>query len=167
MRSVEAVADAHAHERKADGESKAIGRIAVFDVFGTERLVRTPRNLYDARVLQKIVPLVSIADEKIDALERNCDPPEGHELDHRHRPPFDDPSSHADRVDGLDGSQSKLKTPFDAGYRTGRRLHEEHPGLRRPARGRAPGPIPRGDRAGPPPRRIRLTVRWPARISRA
>jgi predicted acylesterase/phospholipase RssA len=131
LRSIKAVADALDYERKSAGEINAISRIVVFDVLGTDRLVRKPRNLYDAWVLQMIVPLVSISNENIKAFERDYDYPEGHELKYLHRLRFDDQISHEDWPNVLDWSYSNLKTLFDAGYRAGRRFHAEHAWLRR------------------------------------
>lgn len=130
MRKIPAVAEALDYQRKATGEVNAISKIVVFDVLGTDRLVRKPRNLYDAWVLQMIVPLVSISNENIKAFERDYDYEPGHELKYLHRLRFDDQISHEDWVNVLDWSYSNLETLFHAGYRAGKQFYAEHDWLR-------------------------------------
>lgn len=91
--------------------------IVVFDVLGAEKLMRTPRDLYDAWLLSIIVPLVEIArdDTKIFEAKYNRDG-KWNLL----KVPFDIP---ADKWEtSLDWSRSNLETLFQVGYDSGRQF---------------------------------------------
>lgn len=103
-----------------------IDRIVAFDVLGTDALIRRPRSLYDAWVLQMIVPLVSLANMEIaefrEDFEANIKSEDDRILHLLH---FEKHISHDhwDRV--LDWSYSNLRLLFDAGYRAGEEFYEE------------------------------------------
>lgn len=108
--------------------------IVVFDVLGAEKLMRTPRDLYDAWLLSIIVPLVEIArdDTKIFQEKYNRD---GHwNLLPVH---FDIPEDKWET--SLDWSRSNLETLFQIGYESGRRFLTG-PGKHLPRRGEAKTP---------------------------
>jgi predicted acylesterase/phospholipase RssA len=130
MRKIPEVARALDYEKKAGGEINAISKIVVFDVLGTDRLVRKPRSLYDAWVLQMIVPLVSISNDNIRMFEKDYDYPAGDPKKYLHRLQFDDQISHDHWPQVLDWSYSNLKTLFDAGYRAGKAFYSQHDWLR-------------------------------------
>ncbi len=131
MRRIPAVARALDYEERIEGDINAIGKIVVFDALGTEQLVRRPRNLYDAWVLQMIVPLVSISNECIRSFERDYDYPQGDPRKYLHRLSFADqiPHDHWDNV--LDWSYSNMEILFHAGYRAGKAFYAEHDWLQR------------------------------------
>ncbi|MGI9437378.1 MAG: patatin-like phospholipase family protein [Geminicoccaceae bacterium] len=52
------------------GEFKGITDLIVLDVLGRDKLIREPRNLYDAWVKSMIVPLVSVADKNVKMFRR-------------------------------------------------------------------------------------------------
>lgn len=110
-------------ERTAARKIDTIDRIVVFDVLGTEQLIRKPRNLYDAWVLSMIVPLVSIAANDLELFELRHDPkPPGEESKLVHRVRFADaiPSDHWPDV--LDWSYGNLEELFHAGQYAARRF---------------------------------------------
>ena len=100
-----------------------IDRIVVFDVLGTEQLIRKPRNLYDAWVLSMIVPLVSISANELELFELKYDrkrPGDEGKLLHRIRFADEIPVDHWPNV--LDWSYSNLQELFDAGQRAAERF---------------------------------------------
>lgn len=115
-------------ESKAETKQRigVIDRIVAFDVLGTDALIRRPRSLYDAWVLQMIVPLVSLANMEIaefrEDFESNIKSEDDRILHLLH---FEKHISHDhwDRV--LDWSYSNLRLLFDAGYRAGEEFYEE------------------------------------------
>jgi predicted acylesterase/phospholipase RssA len=102
-----------------------VDTIVVFDVLGSDKLFREPRDLYDAWVLSIITPLVEIArdDTKIFELKYNRGP-DGKALRKLLKVEFDIPTEHLPQV--LDWSYSNLKTLFDIGYQSGSTFYEEH-----------------------------------------
>jgi predicted acylesterase/phospholipase RssA len=102
-----------------------VDTIVVFDVLGSDKLFREPRDLYDAWVLSIITPLVEIArdDTKIFELKYNRGP-DGEALRKLLKVEFDIPAEHLPQV--LDWSYSNLKTLFDIGYRSGLKFFENH-----------------------------------------
>jgi predicted acylesterase/phospholipase RssA len=132
LRSIKEINAALNRQRKAAKQINAISRVVVFDVLGTDRLVRKPRNLYDAWVLQMIVPLVSISNENIRAFEHEFDYDADDPRKVLHRLAFDAQISHEDWPNVLDWSYSNLKTLFDAGYRSGKQFYKDHDWLQRP-----------------------------------
>ena len=110
----------------ADSELNTIDRIVAFDVLGTEALVRRPRNLYDAWVLQMIVPLVSLAHQEIAEFREDYEAWVKNEEDRiLHLLHFEKQVAHDhwDRV--LDWSYSNLSLLFKAGYRAGKEFYAE------------------------------------------
>jgi predicted acylesterase/phospholipase RssA len=102
-----------------------IDTIVVFDVLGSDKLFREPRDLYDAWVLSIITPLVEIArdDTKLFELQYNRGP-DGKPLRKLLKIKFEIPEGHLPRV--LDWSHSNLSTLFDIGYQAGLRFYAKH-----------------------------------------
>jgi NTE family protein len=102
-----------------------VDTIVVFDVLGSDKLFREPRDLYDAWVLSIITPLVEIArdDTKLFELKYNRGP-DGKPLRTLLKVAFEIPEQHLPRV--LDWSHSNLCTLFDIGYRSGLNFFEKH-----------------------------------------
>ena len=101
--------------------------IVVFDVLGTNTLIRKPRNLYDSWVLSMIVPLVKTAEDNLElfALKHNNgwlrkDKAKTDLL----KVEFDVPDEALDEV--LDWSASNATRLFDVGYQAGLRFADEH-----------------------------------------
>ena len=94
--------------------------IVVFDVLGSDKLIRTPRNLYDSWVLSMIVPLVKTAEDNLElfALKHN----HGYRRDQGAkadllRVDFNIPDADLDKV--LDWSTSNATRLFRIGYESG------------------------------------------------
>jgi NTE family protein len=104
---------------------KEIDTIVVFDVLGSDKLFREPRDLYDAWVLSIITPLVEIArdDTKLFEWQYNLGP-DGKPLRKLLKVKFEIPEDHLPRV--LDWSHSNLSTLFDIGYQSGLNFYEKH-----------------------------------------
>ena len=102
-----------------------IDTIVVFDVLGSDKLFREPRDLYDAWVLSIITPLVEIArdDTKLFEWQYNRGP-DGKPLRKLLKVKFEIPEDHLPRV--LDWSHSNLSTLFDIGYQSGLNFYEKH-----------------------------------------
>jgi NTE family protein len=102
-----------------------VSTIIVFDVLGSEKLFREPKNLYDAWVLSIITPLVEIArdDTKIFELRHNTGP-DGKPLRKLLKIEFEIPDEHLPNV--LDWSYSNLNMLFDIGYRSGTRFYNKY-----------------------------------------
>ncbi len=114
------------NKAKAKKGIGVIDRIVAFDVLGTDALIRRPRNLYDAWVLQMIVPLVSLANMEIAEFREDFESNLKSENDRiLHLLHFEKHISHDhwDRV--LDWSYSNLRLLFEAGYRAGEEFYEE------------------------------------------
>ena len=109
---------AKAIERRKELATKlsSIDRIVVFDVLGSDKLLRPPRDLYDAWVMSMIVPLVEIAKDDLKLFELKV--PE--HKDKLRRINFDQqiPEDHVPNM--LDWSYGNLTTLFEAGYRAGK-----------------------------------------------
>jgi predicted acylesterase/phospholipase RssA len=95
--------------------------LIVFDVLSSDRIIRTPRTLYEAWIQSIMIPLVEIAKDDIELFD----------LKHRKnwnvellRIQFDIPDDHWPYA--LDWSYSNLKTLYDVGYDAGLRFYEEH-----------------------------------------
>lgn len=99
-----------------------VDTIVVFDILGTEKLIRQPKNIYDAWVLSIIVPLVEIArdDTKIFELKYNT----GKNKRKLLKIPFNIPESQWPYA--LDWSYSNLKTLYDSGYESGKEFIKKH-----------------------------------------
>jgi NTE family protein len=102
-----------------------VDTIVVFDVLGSDKLFREPRDLYDAWVLSIITPLVEIArdDTKLFELQYNRGP-DGKPLRKLLKIEFEIPEQHLPRA--LDWSHNNLSTLFEIGYEAGSRFYETH-----------------------------------------
>lgn len=96
--------------------------IVVFDVLGSEKLIREPKNIYDAWVISIIVPLVEIArdDTKIFETKYNV----GRNKRKLLKVVFEIPEGYWPNV--LDWSYGNLKTLFEIGYRSGLKFYKEN-----------------------------------------
>ncbi|GLU31095.1 patatin-like phospholipase family protein [Trinickia caryophylli] len=112
----------------APGLHREIDTLVVFDILGDDKLLRKPRNLYDAWVRSIITPLVKIAksDLRLFELEHNVDPVTG--LPKRRLLKVDLTGGIAPDhwPEVLDWSDSNMKRLFDIGYYAGRRFCDEH-----------------------------------------
>jgi len=102
--------------------------LVIFDILGADKLIRKPRDLYDAWVHSIITPLVEIAKDDIRLFEYkyNIDPA-------THQPKRKllkvdlmggIPAEHWSKV--LDWSSSNLELLFDIGHKAGRKFCEQH-----------------------------------------
>lgn len=101
--------------------------IVVFDVLGSDTLIRAPRNLYDSWVLSMIIPLVKTAEDNLDlfALKHNDGwrRAEGAKTD-LFKIEFDIPEEYL--VEVLDWSASNAERLFDIGYKSGLNFYDAH-----------------------------------------
>ncbi len=101
--------------------------IVVFDVLGSDTLIRAPRNLYDSWVLSMIIPLVKTAEDNLElfALKHNKGwrRAEGAKADLL-KIEFDIPEEHLVHV--LDWSSSNASRLFDIGYKSGLSFCDAH-----------------------------------------
>lgn len=110
------------------GLHRDLDTLVIFDILGSEKLIRKPRNLYDAWVQSIITPLVAISkqDVRLFELEHNLDRATGKP---RRRLLKVDlmggiPAEHWPEV--TDWSSSNLRRLFDIGYRAGLTFSDEH-----------------------------------------
>jgi len=108
--------------------------IVVFDVLSSKRLIREPKDLYDAWIQSIMIPLVEIAKDDIDLFEYKYNKDWGLNL---LRITFDIPEQHWPKV--LDWSYSNLSTLYDIGYAAGREFYAAHKQLLAPT----PEPAPK------------------------
>jgi predicted acylesterase/phospholipase RssA len=133
----------------------SIDKIVVFDVLGSDKLLRPPRDLYDAWVMSIIVPLVEIAKDDIKLFELKV--PGAREKLRRINFERQIPEDHLPNM--LDWSYGNLTTLFEAGYRAGKEFYLQNEKWLRPdERGDTPANGGRRRRragsaedAGPPP----------------
>jgi predicted acylesterase/phospholipase RssA len=94
--------------------------IVVFDLLGADRLLRAPRNLYDAWVMSILTPLIEIArdDLKIFESEHLSKYPN---LKRPYRVPLVEDVPDEDLPDVFDWSRSNLIRLFDIGYESAAR----------------------------------------------
>jgi NTE family protein len=101
--------------------------IVVFDVLGTDTLIRAPRNLYDSWVLSMIIPLVKTAEDNLDlfAIKHNKGwrRAEGAKADLL-KIKFDIPQKYL--VEALDWSASNAIRLFEIGYKSGLSFCDVH-----------------------------------------
>jgi NTE family protein len=101
--------------------------IVVFDVLGSDTLIRKPRNIYDSWVLSMIIPLVKTAEDNLGlfALKHNkgFKKSEGSKTDLL-KVEFDIPEEYLTEV--LDWSASNAARLFDIGHRSGLRFVDEN-----------------------------------------
>lgn len=105
-----------------------VDTLVVLDILGEDRLIRKPRNLYDAWVRSIITPLVKISktEQRLFELEHNRDPQTG--TQRRQVLKVDlmggVPQQHWPQV--LDWSSSNMQLLFDVGYRAGLDFCQQH-----------------------------------------
>jgi hypothetical protein len=109
-------ADALQRREELAQKLSSIDKIVVFDVLGSDKLLRPPRDLYDAWVMSIIVPLVEIAKDDLKLFELKV--PGAKEKLHRLNFEGQIPEDHLPNM--LDWSYSNLTTLFEAGYRAGK-----------------------------------------------
>lgn len=101
--------------------------IVVFDVLGSDTLIRAPRNLYDSWVLSMIIPLVKTAEDNLElfALKHNKGwrRADGAKADLL-KIEFDVAEDHL--VEVLDWSASNASRLFDIGYKSGQSFCDVH-----------------------------------------
>lgn len=97
-----------------------VDTIVVFDVLGIDKLIREPRDLYDAWVVSIMTPIVELAkdDTKLFELKHNT----GENKRDLLKITYDIPEEHLPET--LDWSYSNLKTLFDIGYKAGQEFYE-------------------------------------------
>lgn len=102
--------------------------IVVLDILGEDRLIRKPRNLYDAWTRSIITPLVKMSQSELRLfeLEHNTDPLSGKPLRRVLKVDLmaDIPDDHWPQV--LDWSASNMQLLFDIGYRAGQDFCRRH-----------------------------------------
>ena len=105
----------------------ALETVVVFDVLGSDTLIRAPRNLYDSWVLSMIIPLVKTAEDNLElfALKHNggwrrADKAKTDLL----KVNFDVPEEYLGEV--LDWSASNAVRLFEIGYRSGQSFCDAH-----------------------------------------
>ncbi len=101
--------------------------LIVFDVLSSDKIIRTPRTLYEAWIQSIMIPLVEIAKDDIKLFDLQHRKSWGVEL---LRIQFDIPDDHWPYA--LDWSYSNLKTLYDVGYDAGLRFHEKHKDVLQP-----------------------------------
>lgn len=92
--------------------------IVIFDILGAERLLRPPRDLYDAWVMSILTPLIEIARDDLKIFEAS----HLHKYPALHRPhrvPLVEEIPDADLPDVFDWSRSNLRRLYDIGYEAG------------------------------------------------
>ncbi len=88
-------------------------RVVVFDVLGSDALIRAPRDLYDSWVLSLVIPLVKTAEDNLELFELKHKPPQLDVV----KLPFPVPEQDLPAV--LDWSQSNARRLFDIGFAAG------------------------------------------------
>ncbi|WP_432723556.1 patatin-like phospholipase family protein [Jeongeupia wiesaeckerbachi] len=111
-----------------DASDPDIDTIVVFDVLGADRLLRAPRDLYDAWVMSIITPLTEIAKDDLKLFElvhnRNADGSEKRAL---LRVPLLSPDLPAERWEKMfDWSYSNMHTLFRIGFDAGLTFCHDH-----------------------------------------
>lgn len=96
-----------------------------FDILGQDKLIRKPRNLYDAWVLSIILPLTKLAQQGTELFSQ-CH----HKERHKHTTPLLLPWAHHMRDQDwetiFDWSYSNLSRLFDVGYKAGHEFCDQH-----------------------------------------
>lgn len=101
--------------------------LVVFDILGSDKLIRTPRNLYDAWVRSIITPLVEIArdDIRLFDLEHNRNP-DGSPKRRLLKVPLLSSLPESAWPEVLDWSESNLERLYAIGYQAGKIFCTEH-----------------------------------------
>lgn len=105
-----------------------VDTLVVLDILGDDRLIRKPRNLYDAWVRSIITPLVKMAQNEVRLfeLEHNVDPVTGGQKRLLLKPDLMGGISEEHWPEVLDWSQSNMTRLFDIGYQAGQALCQQH-----------------------------------------
>jgi predicted acylesterase/phospholipase RssA len=110
------------------GKHDDVDTLVVLDILGEDRLIRKPRNLYDAWVRSIITPLVKISktEMRLFELEHNTNRDTGEPLRRLLKVDLMSgiPEEHWPEV--LDWSASNMQLLFDVGYRAGKAFCREH-----------------------------------------
>lgn len=126
----------------APGIHRDLDTLVVFDILGLDKLIRTPRSLYDSWVHSIINPLVQLSkdDVRLFELQHNIDPATGKPKRNLLKVDLTAhvPESHWPKM--LDWSASNMKLLFDAGYQAGLAFCDEHAAALAPASARAAQP---------------------------
>ncbi|XZG70098.1 patatin-like phospholipase family protein [Chitinibacteraceae bacterium HSL-7] len=127
-----------------DGLHPEIDAMVVFDVLGAERLLRPPRDLYDAWVMSIITPLVEIARDDLKLFDlvhnRNADGSEKRPLLKVPLLPDDLPEDVW--LNMFDWNESNMRALFARGYNAGLTFCEEHAAGLRIEAGSTLAPLP-------------------------
>ena len=117
-------------EERTTGLHEDLDTLVVFDILGSEKLIRRPENLYDAWVRSIITPLVAIARDDVKLFERvhNIDPATHRAKRRVLKVKLLEGIAEGDWPDVLDWSASNLERLYAIGYRAGLRFCAEHPG---------------------------------------
>lgn len=109
------------------GLHRDIDTLVVFDILGSDKLIRTPRNLYDAWVHSIITPLVEIArdDIRLFELEHNLNA-DGSKKRRLLKVPLLNSLPEDAWPEVLDWSESNLERLYAVGYQAGKRFCAEH-----------------------------------------
>ncbi|WP_137935979.1 patatin-like phospholipase family protein [Chitinivorax sp. B] len=113
------------------GCERDVDTLVIFDILGADKLIRTPRNLYDAWVQSIITPLVEIAKDDIRLFElcHNVDQQTGKPKRKLLKVDLMGSIPHAYWPEIMDWSNSNLKYLYEVGYQAGVRFCQEHPEL--------------------------------------
>lgn len=113
-------------EPRRHGLHQDLDTLVVFDILGSDKLIRPPRNLYDAWVKSIITPLVEIARDDVRLFElehnRNAD---GSPKRRLLKVPLLASIPESAWPEVLDWSASNLERLFDIGYQAGRRFCQD------------------------------------------
>ena len=111
--------------RRVGGRSRPaftpLKNLVVFDILSSDKIIRTPRTLYEAWIQSIMIPLVEIAKDDIELFDLKYRKNWNVEL---LRIRFDIPEDRWPYA--LDWSYSNLKTLYDVGYDAGLKFYEEH-----------------------------------------
>jgi predicted acylesterase/phospholipase RssA len=108
-------------DKDEPGLHRELDTLVVFDILGVDKLIRSPRNLYDSWVHSIITPLVQLAkdDVKLFELQHNIDPATGKPKRRLLKVDLAGgiPADHWPKV--LDWSSSNMKLLYQIGYDAG------------------------------------------------
>ncbi len=120
----------HRGKERETGLHEDIETLVIFDILGSEKLIRPPRHLYDAWVKSIITPLVAIARDDVKLFEKvhNVDFRTGKEKRRLLKVPLLEGIPDKDWPDVLDWSSSNLERLYDIGLRAGALFCQRHAG---------------------------------------
>jgi predicted patatin/cPLA2 family phospholipase len=113
--------------QRSHGLHEDLDTLVVFDILGSDKLIRTPRNLYDAWVKSIITPLVEIArdDVRLFELEHNRNK-DGSDKRRLLKVPLLKSVPDDAWAEILDWSESNLARLYQIGHQAGRRFCDDH-----------------------------------------